>query len=154
IAPASPDSISVPYYEPEVAYGEWPYPDYPSYPYEWAAPGYIGAGVLATGLAFGSAYALGRWGGNYLGNNINWRNNNINVNRGAHVEHWQHNPQHRGGVRYGNNNVQQKFGNGNLGGRDNARGSANRGDRAAAGNRPNAGNREAKAGNRANAGNR
>ena len=150
IAPASPDSISVPYYDPAVAYGDWPYPDSPAYPYAWPAPGYIGAGVLATGLAFGGAYALGRWGANYWGNNINWRNNNINVNRGAHAEQWQHNPQHRGGVRYGNANVQQKFGNA-AAGRDNVRGGqGNRGDRAAAGNRPNAGDRQA--GNRANAG--
>ncbi len=149
IAPASPDSISVPYYDPAVAYGEWPYPDYPAYPYYWPAPSYIGAGVLATGLAFGGAYALGRWANNYWGNNINWRNNNINVNRGARVEHWQHNPQHRGGVRYGNANIQQKFGGA---GRDNI-GSGNRGDRAAAGNRTNAGDR-AGAGNRANAGDR
>jgi hypothetical protein len=151
IAPASSESISVPYYDPAVAYGDWPYPDYPAYPYYWPTPDYIGAGVLATGLAFGSAYALGRWGSNYWGNNVNWRNNNINVNRAAHVEHWQHNPQHRGGVRYGNGNVQQKFGNANVGaGRDKAQGSANRGDRAAAGNRPNAGTRQA--GNRTQAG--
>jgi Protein of unknown function (DUF3300) len=152
IAPASPDSISVPYYDPAVAYGEWPYPDYPAYPYAWPAPGYIGAGVLATGLAFGGAYALGRWANNYWGNNINWRNNNININRGAHVEHWQHNPQHRGGVRYGNANVQQKFGNAGVG-RDNIRGSGNLGDRAGAGNRAKAGDR-AGAGNRPNTGDR
>jgi len=155
IAPASPDTISVPYYEPAVAYGDWPYPDYPAYPYYWPAPGYIGAGVLASGLAFGAGYAVGRWANNYWGNNINWRNNDININRGgARVEHWQHNPQHRGGVRYGNASVQQKFGTANIGaGRDNARGPGNVGDRAGAGNRPNAGDRAA-AGNRANAGNR
>jgi len=151
IAPASSDSISVPYYDPAVAYGEWPYPDYPAYPYAWPAPGYIGAGVLATGLAFGGAYALGRWANNYWGNNINWRNNNIDINRGARVEHWQHNPQHRGGVRYGNANLQQKFGSAGAA-RDNI-GSGNRGDRAAAGNRPNAGDRTG-AGNRTNAGDR
>ena len=153
IAPAVEDSISVPYFDPAVAYGDWPYPDYPAYPYYWPAPSYIGAGVLATGLAFGSAYALGRWAGNYWGNNINWRNNDININRGARVEHWQHNPQHRGGVEYGNTNVQQKFGNANIGGRDNARGSGNLGDRAGAGNRPNAGDR-ANAGDRSKAGDR
>src|SRR5262249_455028 len=35
IAPASPETIAVPYYEPAVAFGEWPYPDYPAYPYYW-----------------------------------------------------------------------------------------------------------------------
>jgi hypothetical protein len=110
IAPASPETISVPYYDPAVAFGEWPYSDYPAYPYYWPAPSYIGAGVLASGLVFGAGYAVGRWGNNYWGNNINWRDNDININRGARVEHWQHNPQHRGGVRYNNAAVQQRFG--------------------------------------------
>ena len=61
IDPAVPDTLYVPYYEPQVAYGDWPYADYPAYPYYWGYPGYIGAGVIATGLAFGGAYALGRW---------------------------------------------------------------------------------------------
>src|SRR5215467_9883871 len=81
IEPTEPDTIHVPYYDPAVVYGEWPYSDYP--PYAFAAPSYIGAGVLATGVAFGSAYALGRWatGGNRWGGSVNWNNNNINVNR-------------------------------------------------------------------------
>ena len=59
IAPTHPDTIYVPYYDPAVVYGAWPYPAYP--PYYWPAPGYIAAGVIATGLAFGAGYALGRW---------------------------------------------------------------------------------------------
>jgi hypothetical protein len=54
-----------------------------------------------------AAYALGRWasggywgrGGYWGGSRINWAGGGINVNRGAHVEHWQHNPAHRGGAR-------------------------------------------------------
>ena len=42
-----------PYYEPQVVYGDWPYADYPAYPYYWGYPGYIAAGVIATGLALG-----------------------------------------------------------------------------------------------------
>ncbi|MEW6639857.1 MAG: DUF3300 domain-containing protein [Pseudomonadota bacterium] len=116
IEPAVADTVYVPYYEPATVYGEWPYSDYPAYPYDWPAPGYIGAGVLATGIAFGARYALGRWttGGYWGGNRINWGGGDININRGARVEHWQHNPQHRQGVRYGNANLQQKFGNNNL----------------------------------------
>jgi hypothetical protein len=68
IEPAVPDAIYVPYYEPQVVYGDWPYADYPAYPYYWGYPGYIAAGVIATGLAFGGAYALGRWAsGGYWG---------------------------------------------------------------------------------------
>src|ERR1700687_443881 len=31
IAPTDPDEIYVPYYDPAVVYGPWPYPDYPAY---------------------------------------------------------------------------------------------------------------------------
>ena len=55
IEPAVADSIYVPYYDPQVVYGDWPYADYPAYPYYWGYPGYIGAGIIATGLAFGAA---------------------------------------------------------------------------------------------------
>ena len=33
IEPASPEVVYVPYYNPSVVYGEWPYPDYPPYYY-------------------------------------------------------------------------------------------------------------------------
>ena len=125
IDPAVPDTLYVPYYEPQVVYGDWPYADYPAYPYDWGYPGYIAAGVIATGLAFGGAYALGRWasgrywgsGGYWGGSRINWAGGAINVNRGAHVEHWRHNPAHRQGARYNNANLQQRFGNANRGAR-------------------------------------
>jgi hypothetical protein len=29
IEPTNPGSVYVPYYDPAVVYGEWPYPDYP-----------------------------------------------------------------------------------------------------------------------------
>ncbi len=125
IEPAVPDSLYVPYYEPQVVYGDWPYADYPAYPYYWGYPGYIAAGVIATGLAFGGAYALGRWasggywgrGGYWGGSRINWAGGGaINVNRGARVEHWRHDPAHRQGARYNNANLQQRFGGANRAG--------------------------------------
>lgn len=112
IEPTVPGTVYVPYYDPGVVYGSWPYPAYP--PYYFPAGGYVAAGVVATGIAFGTAYALGRWNtGNYWGGNVNWNNNNINVDRNR-VTHWEHNPQHRHGVQYRNNAVQQKFANNNL----------------------------------------
>ena len=42
IAPTDPDTVYVPYYDPGVVYGDWPYPEYPAY--YWPAPYYIGAG--------------------------------------------------------------------------------------------------------------
>jgi Protein of unknown function (DUF3300) len=98
IEPTDPNTVYVPYYDPGVVYGEWPYPDYP--PYYWPAPGYIAAGVIATGIVFGAGYALGRWAsGRYWSGNVNWNKNNNTINRsgggnniannwnrGAHVE--------------------------------------------------------------------
>jgi hypothetical protein len=118
IEPTDPNTVYVPHYDPAVVYGDWPYPDYP--PYYFAEPGYIGTGVIATGIAFGTAYAIGRWASNryYWGGGFNWSRNNINVNRPKNVNtianNWQHRPEHRQGVRYNNPNVQQRFGAGNV----------------------------------------
>lgn len=124
IAPTEPDTLYVPYYDPSVVYGPWPYPAYP--PYYWGAPGYIAAGIIATGIAFGAGYALGRWvSGGYWGGGVNWGGNNItinnnrnininNINRGGNGNNWTHNPAHRQGVRYPNANVAAKFGNRTL----------------------------------------
>jgi Protein of unknown function (DUF3300) len=115
IESADPDTIYVPYYDPAAVYGTWPYADYP--PYYFGYPSYIGAGVIAAGLAFGTGWAIGRWG-NYWGGGFNWGNRNLYVNHYNKINNvgnnWQHNPAHRQGVRYNNVNVQQRFGNNNL----------------------------------------
>jgi hypothetical protein len=142
IQPAVADQVYVPYYDPATVYGSWPYADYP--PYYFGYPSYIGAGVIAAGLAFGAAYAIGRWG-NYWGGGANWGNRNFFINRSNTINNignnWQHNPAHRQGVRYNNVNVQQRFGNNNL-----RAGAADRMDfRGRGGNqvlRPNAGDRQ------------
>jgi hypothetical protein len=156
IEPTNPDTIHVPYYDPAVVYGEWPYPEYPAYSFGW--PGYIASGLIATGIAYGAGYALGRWssGGNYWGGGCNWGNNNININRPRvnplGGNNWQHNPAHRRGVRYNNPHVSARFGDNSLRG-----GSQNRldyrgrggnqvlrpdaGDRPGAGQRPGGGDR-------------
>jgi hypothetical protein len=111
IEPANPDVVYVPYYDPAVVYGAWPYPEYPPdyyYPDDYWLPG----GIIATGIAFGSAYALWRWasGNNWWwGGNINWNNRNIDIKRGDHVAHWRHDATHRRGVAYNNPKVRQQF---------------------------------------------
>lgn len=115
IEQADPNTIYVPYYDPATVYGTWPYTEYP--PYYFGYPSYIGAGVIAAGLAFGTAWAIGRWG-NYWGGGFNWGNRNLYVNHYNKINNvgnnWQHNAAHRQGVRYSNANVQQRFGNNNL----------------------------------------
>src|SRR3954452_17118221 len=115
IEPADPDTIYVPFYDPAVVYGAWPYADYP--PYYFGAPPYIGVGVVAAGIAFGAGFAVARWG-NYWGGGCNWGSNNFFINRSNTVNNignnWQHNPAHRQGVKYNNANVAQRFGNNNL----------------------------------------
>ena len=110
IEQTDPNTVYVPYYEPATVYGAWPYADYP--PYYFGYPSYIGAGVVAAGLAFGAGWAIGRWG-NYWGGGCNWGNRNVYVNhRTTNV--WNHNSVHRQGVRYNNVNVQNRFGNNNV----------------------------------------
>src|SRR6516225_2392231 len=145
IQPTDPDTVYVPYYDPAVVYGAWPYPDYP--PYYWPPPPYIGYGLLGTGLAFGAGYALGNWwSGGYWGGNVNWSGggNNINStppgNRPAHPisggggNRWQPRVDHRQNA--GNRAARDFRGNRgqqvlNPGGRP--------GNRPGAGNRPSAG---------------
>jgi len=165
IEPTDPDMMYVPYYDPGVVYGDWPYPEYP--PDYWPAPGYIGAGLLATGVAFGAGYALGRWhGGNYWGGNFNWNNNNINIGRpgGGAGANWRPNVgHHRQAAANRGNRAQQLNFRGSGGQQVVKPGGGNRGNAgqnrpanrpsAGAGNRPKAGNRPS-GGNRPSAGNR
>ena len=116
IAPSTPNTIYVPYYNPAVVYGAWPYVAYPP-AYFPPPPGY----VAGRALAFGAGVAVGAWaaGGNYWGGGMNWGGNNITVNRSvninnANISNFQHNPQHRQGVRYNNSSVQQKYSSNNA----------------------------------------
>ncbi|WP_342729019.1 DUF3300 domain-containing protein [Bradyrhizobium sp. B097] len=114
IEQTDPDTVYVPYYDPATVYGAWPYASYP--PYYFGYPSYIGAGVIAAGLAFGAGWAIGRWG-NYWGGGCNWGNRNVYVNHFSRTNNiangWQHNIAHRQGVRYNNSSVQQRFGGNN-----------------------------------------
>jgi hypothetical protein len=57
IEQTNPETLYVPYYDPAVVWrGRIPHIR-PTTGY----PGYIGAGIIATGLAFGAGWALGRW---------------------------------------------------------------------------------------------
>ena len=125
IEAVQPNTVYVPYYNPVVVYGAWPYAAYPPY-YFPPPPAYYPGAALATGVAFGAGVALGAWvagGNNYWGGSVGWGNNTINIDRDININNnninninrsgsWQHNPQHRQGVRYNNSNVANQFGKG------------------------------------------
>lgn len=123
IEPTTPETVYVPYYEPSVVYGSWPYPDYPPYYFE-PRRGYIFGGALATGLAWSAGFAIGNaiWGDGF-----DWYNDNIHVNvdrnfdrnvninnKNINVQNWQHDSYHRRGVNYDNATVSNKFSKTNL----------------------------------------
>ena len=113
IEPATPETVYVPVYQPEVVYGDWWYPDYP--PYYWGYPG--ASFVNGVYWAAGIAIAAGIWDWNHF----DWRRhdididvdkwNKINVNRARITsDQWEHRPDHRGAVPYRNKEVREKFG--------------------------------------------
>ena len=116
IEPTSPNEIYVPYYEPAVVYGDWPYPDYA--PYYFPPPsGYSPGAALATGIAFagGRRRAPCLLGQLRLGRPQHQRcstrtsTSAISTATTADNSNWQHNADHRHGVKYNNADVRQKF---------------------------------------------
>src|SRR5437016_5487857 len=122
VEPADPQVVYVPTYSPSAVYGPPPAPYYPAmstYP-----PGYDPMTTLLTfgaGMAVGAAISGGcDWDDHNVYNNYNnggggggGGNQNININREKNVDRsrnrtnvgggrqrWEHNPEHRGGVRY------------------------------------------------------
>jgi len=119
IAPASPEVIYVPAYNPNTVYGTWPYPAYPPTYYP-PPPGYGYGSALLRGLMFGAGIAaagaiFGGWnwgrGNSYVNVNVNRavnidRNFNVNnINNGR----WQHEPIHRKGVAYRDPATRERF---------------------------------------------
>ena len=85
IEPVSRTMAYVPYYDPGVAYGAWPYPAYP--PYYW--PGYYyGPDPLVAGLTF-AAFAVGAWAiaDNWWGGDFDWWHRDIFCCRNVHRRH-------------------------------------------------------------------
>jgi hypothetical protein len=114
IEPSDPNMVYVPYYNPGVVYGAWPYPAYP--PYYWPAPvGYYDPLAIAAGLAF-AGFAIGAWDTPYYywGGGFGWGDRNIFFRRTVNInnrnrDRWTHNAAHRHGVRYANRDVANRF---------------------------------------------
>jgi hypothetical protein len=131
VEPADPQVVYVPTYSPDAVYGPPPTPYYPAmtgYP-----PGYVATASL---LSFGAGMAVGAavWGGDcdwdshdvyHHGGGGGGNNQNVNINRNKEKnvdrsrnrtrgeggrQRWQHNPEHRGGVRYRDEASAKKYG--------------------------------------------
>lgn len=120
IESATPDMVYVPYYEPAVAYGTWPYPAYPPYFFP-PPPGYVYAGA---GLFFGIGVAvltpLWGWGAwdwphRYVRinvvqyNRINRREIERHHAAAVQSSRWEHNSYHRRGVPYRGTASRERF---------------------------------------------
>ena len=110
IQPTNPEVVYVPTYDPNTAYGQWPYPSYPPTYY----PTYPMGGALMTGLMWGAGIAaagamFGGWNWGYGGSGSYV---NVNANRATNIDRnynrgnvgaggrWQHDGSHRRGVGY------------------------------------------------------
>jgi len=101
IAPADSGTDYVPVYDPQVAYGAWPDPDYP--PDEYFVPGY------PVGSYIGFVIVVPYWGWHHW----HWRDHGLDVGDAGGAptggfrpspvlpRPWRHDPAHRGGVPYG-----------------------------------------------------
>ncbi len=159
IAPAQPDVIFVPVFNPTVVYGAWPHPGFP--PAYFPPPLGWGMGnALLTGMAFATGaavvgslwgWAQPGWGRGNVNVNVN-QFNSINVNRTQiSNNNWRHDVTHRGGAAYSNRRVNNDFRGANAGradSRDQFRGRLNEverggriGDSRPGGNRPGGGDR-------------
>ena len=124
IQSANPEIVYVPTYSPTVVYGSWYYSSWYYPPMYVAPPPGYGMMAFTVGVVWGAAvWGNCNWGWGHSDididinhyNNFN-RNTNINADRtnirndGGNRTSWNHNPEHRGGVNYRNNQTAQQFG--------------------------------------------
>lgn len=117
ISPADPNMVYVPYYDPNVAFGAWAYPDEPPY-YFAPPPGYV-YGPVVAGIGFGIGYGV--FGPFWGWNDFDWRRHRVHIDRDRfrdmdRLHHdrevgdtWQHDPDHRRGIAYHDPVSQQRF---------------------------------------------
>src|SRR5579864_2006027 len=120
IAPAIPDEVYVPYYDPNAVYGTWAYVDYPPY-YFPPPPGFIEGPGIFFGVGFPIVTAFWGW------DDFDWHRHYLRIdpdrfNRidrfasdrdhdlAATGRTWHHDAFHRRGVAYVAPQLQQRFG--------------------------------------------
>ena len=110
IEPADANTVDVPVYDSNLAYGAWPYPDYPPDAF------YI------TGYPIGSFFSIGIVAPLWGWDRWDWRHHRLQIGAGplagggagapGHFQSWQHDPGHRGGVPYRDAATRTRFGGG------------------------------------------
>jgi hypothetical protein len=107
IEPASPDVVYVPYYDPNVIYGPWLWPDYPPFVFLPPAGMIIGSGVwIGFGIGFPILGSLWGW------NHWDWGRHQLDIvgrRVGVRAGLWEHDPAHRHGVPYRSESVASRF---------------------------------------------
>ena len=107
IEPANPDLVYVPYYDPNVIYGPWPWPDYSPF-YFPPPPGVIIGSGLWIGFGIGFPILGPFWGWNRW----DWRHHRLDLvagHAGVRPGPWEHDPAHRDGVPYRSGTVAARF---------------------------------------------
>jgi len=98
IEPANPDVVYVPYYDPNLVYGPWIWPDYPPFVFG-LPPGVVIGGGLWIGFGIGFPVLRPYWGWDRW----DWRHHHLDCVEAHSCERpgpWQHDPAHRHGVPY------------------------------------------------------
>jgi len=119
IEPANPDVVYVPYYDPTVVYGPWPWAGYPPF-YFGLAPGIVFDGALiGFGIGIGIVGPFWGWWG------WDWHHHRLDVfpnGRGSPGRPWGHDPGHRRGVPYRDAGTSARYGGAAAAARRNFRG--------------------------------
>jgi len=118
IEPTNQQEVSVPAYDPNAVYGDWPYPEAPPDAFAAYGPDVAGFGY-GDGWYFGTPVVLASpvwfWG------RCDWHHHRIEVNhdrfaRLSDAQHrfnvpveWQHDPAHRHGVAYREAGLEERF---------------------------------------------
>ncbi|HEX8740324.1 MAG TPA: DUF3300 domain-containing protein [Casimicrobiaceae bacterium] len=119
IAPAQPDVVYVPVYDPRVVYGPWWVPGYP--PWFWYPPPIYGYPVYVGGIAFGIGWRA--WPNHWGWCRPDWHHHHVVLDTGRNRfwndrprrpppppgQVWQHSPYHRRGVPYADVSTRERY---------------------------------------------